>query len=657
MNTPLTNSPRNPLFSRQDWNSPPGVRSFLWGSLAAVVVIPLALSFLFLLELIETRGEITLTADEARQVIEDYQLNVSDQLPNGKSLRLSDNTGLLPVVWNSRNRITGRIADLLYRNLSPFRGNQSATLFLIFTLAISLLLIFLAVERNRIAVFRMVQAVEARTRRMLHRQILRLGQSDLSGSLHKQAAGLFHQHTVRLGETLIDRCQKISGEIPLALGLIVAGLLIDWLTFVLCLLPLGAGWFVWQIYSNRASRHRDELQQIALNDLDQLAAGLESARLVRGYSMDEFEQSQFQRLIDDYHHRRSEMADTNRWTSRFGVLICLVLLLIVLTILIAELMRPTSDLFALPRAVTLMSLVIGVMLVLRDLPSIPALRLEANRIGEQIAAFLAERPQVGQAVGAKFLSPVSRSVYCESVTFIEPGHSEPLLKNLDLKIKAGEVVAVTALDRRAVKALALLMPRLIEPHSGRVLFDGEDIAWGTLESIRAETLFVTPDDPVLTGTVLENLTGASPDYSLQQATDAAKLAHAHNFITKLPQGYETKLGIQGVELNVGQRYRLALARAVLRNPSFLILEEPGTPLAEDVKDLLDDAYSRIFPDRTVMLLPGRLSTIKRADRVILLHHGRVDSVGTHETLVKSNPLYRHWEYVNFNEFRNDVEAN
>jgi ABC-type multidrug transport system fused ATPase/permease subunit len=646
-------SPRNQLFSREDWTSRSGMLSFFWGALAALAVIPLAFSFLFLLELIETRGQIRLRADEARQVFEDYQLSGSDQLPEAGLVRLSD-YGLLPVVYHSRDRISGRVADFLFRNLSPLR-KESAILFLVVTLALSLLVIFLAIERNRIAVYRMVQAVEARTRRMLHRQILRLGQSDLSGDLHKQAAGLFHQQTVRLGETLVDRCQRISGEIPLAVGLILAGVLVDWLTFLLCLLPLGAGWFIWLIYSNRTSQRRDELERIAMDDLDQLAAGLESARLVRGYSMDEFEQSQFQRLIDDYHQRRSEMAETNLWTSRFGVLIGLILLLIVLTVLISELLQST-ELFALPRAVTLMTLIVGVMLVLRDLPSIPALRSEANRIGDRIADFLAERPQVGQAVGAKFLSPVSRSVYCESVTYIEPGHTEPLLKNLDLKIKAGDVVAVVSLDRRVTRALALLMPRLIEPHSGRILFDGEDIAWGTLESIRAETLFVTPDDPVLTGTVLENLTGTSPDYSLQKATDAAKLAHAHNFIIKLPNGYETPLGVRGVQLDVGQRYRLALARAVLRNPAFLILEEPRTPLDEDVKDLLDDAYSRIFPDRTVLLIPGRLSTIKKADRVIVLHNGRVETVGTHDALVKNNALYRHWEYVKFNQFRTSEDS-
>jgi len=653
VNTPSTHRPRNQLFSREDWTSRSGILSFCWGILAALAVIPLALSFLFVLELIETRGAVKLPAAEARTVFEDYRLPGADQLPEEGLVRLSD-YGLLSVVYNSRDRISGRIAEFLFRNLSPLR-KESAILFLVVTLALSLLVIFLAVERNRITVYRMVQAVEARTRRMLHRQILRLGQSDLSGSLHTQAAGLFHQRTVRLGKILIDRCQRISEEIPLAVGLIVAGLLIDWLTFLLCLLPLGAGWFIWLIYSNRASQRRQELERIAMDDLDQLAAGLESARLVRGYSMDQFEQSQFQRLIDDYHHRRSQVAVTNLWTSRFGVLIGLILLLIVLTVLIPELMQ-SSDLFALPRAVTLMALVVGVMLVLRDLPSIPALRSEANQIGDLIADFLAERPQVGQAVGAKFLSPVSRSVYCESVTYIEPGHTEPLLNNLDLKIKAGETVAVVSLDPRATRALALLMPRLIEPHSGRILFDGEDIAWGTLESIRAETLFVTPDDPVLTGTVLENLTGGSPDYSLQKATDAAKLVHAHSYINKLPNGYETPLGVRGVQLDVGQRYRLALARAILRNPAFLIVEEPRTPLNDDVKDLLDDAYSRIFPDRTVMLIPGRLSTIKKADRIIVLHNGRVESVGTHDALVKNNPLYRHWEYVNFNEFRTNNDS-
>src|SRR5690606_10288662 len=123
--------------------------------------------------------------------------------------------------------------------------------------------------------------------------------------------------------------------------------------------------------------------------------------------------------------------------------------------------------------------------------------------------------------------------------------------------------------------------RFIEPTRGRVLFDGEDIAWGTLESIRTEVIYVGGDDPVLSGTVLENIVCGDNRYSLQDAIEAAKLVHAHKFITQLPQGYETMLGERGEQLDVGAAFRLGLARAALRDPAVLIIEEPTVLLDED----------------------------------------------------------------------------
>lgn len=175
--------------------------------------------------------------------------------------------------------------------------------------------------------------------------------------------------------------------------------------------------------------------------------------------------------------------------------------------------------------------------------------------------------------------------------------------------------------------LASLLPRFIEPQQGRVLYDGEDIAWATLESLRAETLYVTGADSPLYGTVFDNLRAGNPEISLQQATDAAKMAHAHNFIVRLSNGYETVLGGATEDLDAGQAFRLSLARAILRNPAVLIVEEPRQPLDEDAKAWLSDTYERLLPGRTVIFLPSRLSTLKRVDEVIVIEHGQIAAVG------------------------------
>jgi ABC-type multidrug transport system fused ATPase/permease subunit len=269
--------------------------------------------------------------------------------------------------------------------------------------------------------------------------------------------------------------------------------------------------------------------------------------------------------------------------------------------------------------------------------------------------YLDRIPEVGQAVGARFLQPLSRLLQFEGVHYALP-HGRKLLDGVDLRIPAGTSTAVISLEPLEPRALCYLLPRFIEPQSGRVLFDGEDIAWVTLESLRAETAYVGGTDPFFTGTVLENISCGSANFSLQDVTAAAKQAHAHNFILKLQQGYETVLGEHGEQLDPGQSYRLGLTRAILRNPAVLIVEEPTTALDDDTKAMLDDTYSRILPNRTVIFLPMRLSTLRRLDQIVVLHKGRVEAVGKHADLVRTSPLYRHWEYLRFNEFRPEAEA-
>jgi ABC-type multidrug transport system fused ATPase/permease subunit len=292
---------------------------------------------------------------------------------------------------------------------------------------------------------------------------------------------------------------------------------------------------------------------------------------------------------------------------------------------------------------------------LRNLAHLSA-DLEPARVGaSRIQTYLNQIPEVGQAVGARFLQPLSRMLAFENVSYTTPGRRQ-LLDGLSLKIPAGRQVAIVASDHLEGLAVACLLPRFIEPSGGRILFDGEDIAWVTLESLRAETIFVGGRDPFLTGTVRENIGGGSTNWSLQEVTEAAKVAHAHNFIQKLSQGYETVIGEHGELLDPGQCFRLGLARAVLRKPAVIVIEEPADPIDDDTKAMLDDAYKRISPGRTVIFLPQRLSTLKRVDEIVLIHRGRLAAIGPHSRLVQSSPLYRHWEYIHFNEFRHEFET-
>jgi ATP-binding cassette subfamily B protein len=150
-------------------------------------------------------------------------------------------------------------------------------------------------------------------------------------------------------------------------------------------------------------------------------------------------------------------------------------------------------------------------------------------------------------------------------------------------------------------------------------------------------------------TVRNNIGCGDQSYTLPQVIEAAKIAHAHHFIQKLPQGYETPIGELGHSLSLSQQYRIALARAVLRDPALVVIEEPDAELDEETKDLLDDTMARMLPGRTAIFLPHRISTLKACNQIYLLHKGRVVASGTHKDLLATNKLYRHLHYLEFNE--------
>jgi ATP-binding cassette subfamily B protein len=160
---------------------------------------------------------------------------------------------------------------------------------------------------------------------------------------------------------------------------------------------------------------------------------------------------------------------------------------------------------------------------------------------------------------------------------------------------------------------------------------------------------VLQNDLVFHDTVANNIGCGDQAYTLPQIIEAAKMAHAHHFIQKLPQGYETAIGELGHPLNVSQKFRIALARVILRDPALVIIEEPEQALDDDTKALLDDTFARFLPGRTVIFLPHRISTIRSCDKLFLLHNGRIEAEGDHRELLSQNPLYRHLHYIEFNE--------
>ena len=239
----------------------------------------------------------------------------------------------------------------------------------------------------------------------------------------------------------------------------------------------------------------------------------------------------------------------------------------------------------------------------------------------------------------------------ESVSFqYHPGDDAPwAIRDLNLELAPGEVVALVGPSGAGKTTIASLLPRFWDVTAGRILLDGVDIRQLRLADLR-RVIGAVPQEPALfSGTVRENIAYARPDASLEAVESASRTAHAHEFVERLPLGYDTMVGERGIKLSGGQRQRIALARAILKDPQVLILDEATSSLDTESERLIEDALERLLQNRTTLIIAHRLSTVRRADRLVVLAQGRIVEQGTHTALLAQGGLYARLYQQQFRE--------
>lgn len=256
---------------------------------------------------------------------------------------------------------------------------------------------------------------------------------------------------------------------------------------------------------------------------------------------------------------------------------------------------------------------------------------------ERIFAIIDREPDIDDKPGARELPPISRSINFENVIFSYA--EKPVLKNINLSIKAGEVVAFVGMSGGGKTSLVNLVPRFYDVAQGRVMIDDYDVRDVTLSSLRRQIAIVTQQTILFNDTVKNNIAYGDIQRTDEEIYSAARSANAHDFIVKLPNGYDSNIGELGTKLSGGEKQRISIARALLKNAPILILDEATSSLDTEAEIEVQGALDNLMKGRTTLVIAHRLSTIRNASRIIALVNGEIVEEGNHETLLAQKGEY------------------
>jgi len=280
---------------------------------------------------------------------------------------------------------------------------------------------------------------------------------------------------------------------------------------------------------------------------------------------------------------------------------------------------------------------------------------QAVGASSEIFRFMDMEDEVREKPAAKRMGKFARAIRFADVSFSysnsndNAGGSPAVLHGINLEVKAGEVLAVVGSSGAGKSTLVHLIPRFFDVSGGRILIDDSDVRDVTLESLRSQIGIVTQETVLFNDTVRNNIAYGQPHVSQKRVEEAARAAHAYEFIHGLPEGYNTMIGERGVRLSGGERQRIAIARAILKNAPILILDEATSALDSESEALVQAALQNLMTGRTVFVIAHRLSTVRRADRIVVLDNGTISDIGAHEELMQKVGTYRRLYELQFAE--------
>ncbi|MEE9221061.1 MAG: ABC transporter ATP-binding protein, partial [candidate division NC10 bacterium] len=486
--------------------------------------------------------------------------------------------------------------------------------------------------------------------------------NDLYAAIHRLSLGFFHQRSTGeimsrlmmdvnlLGETVTIAFSQALREPFYILSFGALLLLLQWQLALLCLLVLPLLFIPIARFGNKI-RHRGLLVQERYAELNTiLQEALTGIRIVKAFVAEEYERLRFARKNQESFRAAIRIA---RVTALSWPVLEVLGGIGILGVVVFGSYLVLQQILTLGGFMVFLGALISIFTPIKRLGGMNN-HIQRGMAGvKRVFELMDIRPDLVEAPDAVPLSRVQGAVAFRGVSFAYDG-SRPVLGDVSFEVRGGQLVAIVGSSGAGKSTLVDLIPRFYDPTAGRVEIDGTDVRRVTFRSLREQIGIVTQEVILFDDTVYNNIVYGQWGVTSDRVQEAARIAHAAEFIERLPQGYETRIGERGVRLSGGEKQRIAIARAVLRDPPILILDEATSALDAESERLVQDALDRLMEGRTTFVIAHRLSTIIRAHRVLVLEQGKIVEAGTHQELLDARGVYYRLYQTQFQAYEEGV---